>query len=100
MSESEVENDEITVNARDSLDYLNNHLYLFHENGLVSIPNRLDVLRKSKPECVRSVSRFSQSLFTEFMVSGETMVDKNCPNCLPSLKCLFLSSENLQAVSS
>ena len=76
MSESEVENDDVTVNARDSLHYLHNQLYLFHENGLISIPNRLHVSRKSKPECVRSVSRLFQSLFTEFMVSGETMLHK------------------------
>ena len=36
MSESEVENDDIMVNARDSLHYLHNYLYLFHENRLIS----------------------------------------------------------------
>ena len=38
MSESEVENVDVLVNARDSLHYLRNYLYLFHENGLISIP--------------------------------------------------------------
>ena len=100
MSESEVENDDVLVNAQDSLHYLRNYLYFFHENGLISIPIDYMCQERSKAECVRNVSRLFQSLFTEFMVSGETMVHKNCPNCLPSLKCLFLRSENLQAVSS
>ena len=38
MSESEVENVDVLVNARHSLHYLRNYLYLFHENGLISIP--------------------------------------------------------------
>ena len=38
MSESEVENDAFLVNARDSLHYLRNYPYFFHENGLISIP--------------------------------------------------------------
>ena len=38
MPESKVENDDVMVNARDLLHYLRNYLYLFHENGLISIP--------------------------------------------------------------